>query len=159
MNLINCEICNSEGWIWIEATASSEKCDACHGSGRRPFSREMLDAFTEAKDFIDDEIHEFFKLWCDLSGLHRAYGVESWKIEGGELRIVQDTSCRGCYSTESHRIPLEMLFADRDEMKRLIDEKQREREVEQAAKKRRLKTDEIRNLQDRLAKLQSEKDA
>lgn len=130
-------------------------CPTCGGSSRRPHTGENFLLAASAKEFADEYVSEFFTEWCELSGTDRAYGVERWKWYGGSLRIVQDTSARSCYNSETHDFPGEWVLAQGEERRALIraslDKARRaEEEARQAARRR-----EAETLRARLAVLEA----
>lgn len=147
MNFSDCPVCQNE---YLE-----ELCPTCKGSGMRPITAEAISLAITAKEWADERVSEFFDSWCRISGTHPAYGVESWQIWGEELRIVQDTSCRGCHRTESHDFPLAWLLATEAEREALIEADVAQKKAAEAARHQREKQQEIARLQSRLATLQS----
>ncbi|MFG6082902.1 hypothetical protein ACEUZ9_004134 [Paracoccus litorisediminis] len=152
LSLKNCPDCKGEGWNEGAAT----RCDACGGSCSRKLTAEILEAFAEAKEWLDDKIDTAFEDWSRIAGFHRAYGVESWEIRHDGIRIVQDVSCRGCYDTTAHIMPIVWLLAAPAERELMILAEKARQDAEKASQQSRMRKEEIRDLQDRLAKLQSE---
>lgn len=88
--------------------------------------------FLEARDKIDDIVSEVFHDYCKVFGFFFGYGVQSWEEAGKEnIYIVQDTSCMGCSSTDSHVLPMEYIFYDRDKRLKIMT-----RDAEKARKKK-----------------------
>ena len=68
----------------------------------RPLTRANVDLAETAKDWLDGKVAEFFADYCNIFGIHQAYGVEKYWIYGDSILIRQDISCRGCYNSEDH---------------------------------------------------------
>lgn len=124
-------------------------CPHCEGSGRVP------------EDFLTDEhVAEVFADYCDIFGFHVCYGVEKWS-EGGwsgdVVNIVQDTSARNCYNSETHKLP--KLWFTRDVAKRreLMTKARQEEKAEIARKKAQDNKDRIAELENELAELKGDK--
>ncbi len=94
---------------------SDHPCQACQETGERIIDRDVIDEALRSKDWLDERIANVFVDYCQVFKIHKAYGVDEWRIEGNELHIKQDTSCRGCYDYEWRRFPLEYLYLDGDE--------------------------------------------
>lgn len=89
----------------------------------------------KARDKIDDIVSEVFHDYCNVFDLFYCYGVQSWEEAREEnIYIVQDTSCMGCSSTDSHVLPMEYFFHDRDERLEIMT-----RDAEKARKKKKRK--------------------
>lgn len=125
-------------------------CSLCGGSGDRPITEENLALALTAKEWADNQVAAFFETWCRISGVHAAYGVERWETYGSAIRIIQDTSCRGCYSTEAHDFPMAWFLATGEERERLIRE---DVESKMTAAERRRHEEKLRELQATRAKL------
>lgn len=103
---------------------------------------EILSLYEEMKESIDEKVDRVFSLYCKANNIREAYGVEKWEDLGKDLLITQDTSYRGCYDNQSHKIPIKFLFMKQDEIKAELDamnvaKAEREREERQEAKKAR----------------------
>ena len=133
------------------------ECAACGGSGKRAVTAENLELAISAREWADDQVESFFSTWCRITGLHHAYGVESWSTGSGELRIVQDTSCRGCHDTTSHTFPIAWLLATGKERERLITEDVAARRAEAARKRQVEKREELERARAYLASLEAER--
>lgn len=109
----------------------------------------------DMKDFSDSIVSEMFTNYCEVFGIHRAYGVESYRINNDTICIIQDISCRGCYDTDEHILPLVYLTSPnavemmKEDFKKKQDEKNRVREIERER--------EILRLQEKIARLEKEK--
>lgn len=146
----HCPTCAGSG------EAGDETCTLCGGSGDRVISEENLMLAVTAKEWADDQIADFFATWCRLSGVHQAYGVESWSTYGSDLRIVQDISCRGCYDTETHSFPLEWFLATGEKRERLIREDVVSKMTAAEKQRHDAKLQELAATRARLARLESE---
>jgi hypothetical protein len=84
-----------------------------------------IDRILVLKEWLDNRVAEVFTDYCNTFGIHRAYGVESYQIGGwggDDLRIVQDTSARGCHNSEYHALPVQYLYLERPERLALMAE-------------------------------------
>jgi hypothetical protein len=81
---------------------------------------ELVEAFEALREHIDGRVSDVFHDWCEAAGKHAAYGVESWDWGWKTVTIVQDTSCMGCYSNDSHMFPVEWFLTSREESRKLI---------------------------------------
>lgn len=103
-----------------------------------------------------DKVGEVFSDYCEVFGIHRAYGVESYNFSGDIIRIKQDTSARSCYNYEQHDLPyryfienkakrLKLMNADRKELaekkrlKKLQEDKMKLKSLEKEAEELRNK--------------------
>lgn len=131
------------------------KCGACAGTARRPLSRESFELAVSAREWADEQVRDLFQEWCELTGYDLAYGVESWQVYGDSLLITQDRSCRGCYNSERHDLPLAWLYASGDERADLIlahaREQDRIRQEQEAVRRQR----EAASLRARLAAIEA----
>lgn len=130
-------------------------CDACSGTGKRRITeRDVLMAFS-ARAYADEVISAFFLAWCRVNGVHAAYGVESWEINGSSVRIVQDTSCRGCHDTEIRDFPLGWVILSGEELLDTLTEDHEERTRKQSERQAEARKREISDLRERLSVLTS----
>lgn len=90
-------------------------CLACNKTGERIINREVIDELLSGRDWLDERVSSVFSDYSEIFKIHKAYGVEEWNFDNTTLHIKQDTSCRGCYDTQSHQLPLEYLYLDGDE--------------------------------------------
>ena len=88
--------------------------------------------YQRLKEDIDEAVSNMFGDYCAAMDLHVAYGVESFDFWGDQVRIVQDTSCRGCYNSEVHELPASALYMSSEDRTAMW---KREREGEKKAEK------------------------
>lgn len=151
MDFSTCPECRGED----QDEAGSGTCALCGGSGNRPVTAASIELAISAKEWADEVVEGFFGDWCRLTGKHRAYGVESWSVGCGKLRIVQDTSCRGCYDTESHEFPLAWLLAGPEEREALIRTEMEGKARKEAQAREIRRVEEIGRLRARIADLEA----
>lgn len=149
MSFTDCPACEGCGYIL------DETCPTCEGSSQRKITAADIELALSAKEWIDEEVGALFATWCKISGTHAAYGVESWSLYGDSLRIVQDTSCRGCHDTTSHDFPRAWLIAQGAERAALIQAEVDEKKAAEKQRRANNRQREIAHLQARLASLQS----
>lgn len=77
----------------------------------RNLTKEDVQLAESAKHWLDDKIQEFFSDYCSVFGIHPAYGVDDYRLDYKQIYIKQDTSCRGCYNSETHYLPAEWFYA------------------------------------------------
>lgn len=103
------------------------------------FDPDSIEAILRNKGRLDEHVHEIFGEYCEIFGIHRAYGVEEWEDTGNYLYIKQDISCRGCYDCTYHNLPNEWLYLTGDKLTAAIqasfDEKKKKKEEEKARQK------------------------
>jgi hypothetical protein len=94
-----------------------------------PITKAFVEKFEHDKDRLDGLVSTIFSEYCAANNFSTAYGVESWEIYGGALKIKQDTSCRGCYSSEQHSLDAAYIYMTQEERQaefaRIKDEKAR----------------------------------
>jgi hypothetical protein len=130
-------------------------CSTCNGTGMRMLTEENIDLAVSAQEWADEHVDQLFTEWCKLSGMSRAYGVESWEI-GNMLRIVQDTSAMGCFSTEDHSLPAEWLYATGDDRTNMIKAHLKEKQELKLARTSSDRLSTLKKLQQRAAILEAE---
>lgn len=121
----------------------------------RPITADAISLALTAKEWADEQVAEFFVTWCRLSGTHAAYGVESWRIWGSDLQLVQDTSRRGCHDTKSHTFPLAWLLATGPEREALILASVEQKKAAEALQREEKRVRELSYLRARLADLEA----
>lgn len=118
---------------------------------------ELVEAYEALKEHIDNRVSDVFHDWCKAAGKHSAYGVEEWTWGWKTVTILQDTSCMGCYSNDSHTLPVEwFLTATREESQKLIKAHLKAKKEE--AQKIRLisRKKQLEELREKTAKLAAE---
>ncbi len=116
--------------------------------------KERIEHIEREKEWLDGRVREIFTKYCEIYGIFLAHGIDSWEIWGNALDIRQDITCRGCYDTESHTLPVEYLYTEdyeplikRDFEKHQQEEKERKvKELEYEIQKT---TQQLKNLQER----------
>ncbi len=129
-------------------------CETCKGSGRRPLDQASIELALSARDWIDERVSDLFADWCRLMGVHAAYGVHSWQSWGDKLRIVQDTSCRGCFDTETRELELAWLWMRPQEREAAITGLRQQQEAVATAKAAAARQGRIGQLRAELARLE-----
>lgn len=107
-------------------------CPTCSGTGDRSVTEETFQLAISAREWMDEQVRDLFTDYCEAFKIHRAYGVSSWEANHETLTIVQDTSRRGCYDSEAHRIPMAYLYAQGDVRKAMM---RRDYDAKEAAKR------------------------
>ena len=113
------------------------------------------------KEWLDSRVSETFSDYCQTFGIHRAYGVESYQIGGwgtDRLRIVQDTSARGCHNTNDHDLPLDYLYLDRPERLELMQQHKAAKDKSASLAERVKKRAELEHAERTAARLRQELD-
>jgi hypothetical protein len=67
--------------------------------------------YQRLEETISARLRDILKKYCAGMGIHYAYGIESWEVDG-VLEIVQDTTSRGCHDFQRYTFPLEVLYSD-----------------------------------------------
>lgn len=137
-------------------TETYDVCPVCNGTGDRVLSKTNLEFAESAKEWIDEQVDNFFSEYCRITGRYKAYGVESWRFDGGNLAMIIDTSCRGCYDTENVYVPLKWFFAVGQERTDLITAWMDEKTRSDADSRMREKLGELARLEQRAAELRGE---
>ena len=113
------------------------------------------------KDWLDTRVSETFTDYCQVFGIHRAYGVESYQIGGwggDDLRIVQDTSARGCHNSQDHTLPADYLYLDRPERLELMQQHKAAKDSQASIADRVRKRGELEAAERTAARLRQELD-
>lgn len=119
---------------------------------------DMLNVFLEMKDVFDQRVDQVFSRYCEMKGIDEAYGVERWDIDGGHIRIRQDTSCKGCYGYENHNLPYGWLTMSDDDLSATMAEIRAKDDADKLRKMKERRKAEIRELSARLERLSEEND-
>lgn len=131
-------------------------CPTCAGSSRRPLNEEAFELAETAADWAMEHVSNLFHIWCELTGRHPAYGVESFSYDGDVIRITQDVSAMGCHDTQGHSLPSAWLFAAPEERAALIKADLAEKEAKAAQDSAAQRKKKIAGLQAQLARLTAE---
>ena len=74
-------------------------------------------------------LQKFDKTYNTANGIEDIiYDDKSVMYEGGSVMVTYDTSCRGCYDSDSFEFPLIWLTKTEEELKELIGDKQQKEE-------------------------------
>lgn len=120
------------------------ECPHCYGSGR------------VSEDFLTDEhVSAVFSDYCQIFGIHKAYGVEKWDDWGEYVHIKQDVSCRGCYDYETHKLPKTYFTRNVEKRRELMREGKAEKDGISRAQAKAHDRARIASLRDELAKLEA----
>lgn len=122
-------------------------CPHCEGTGK------------VVNDFLTDgHVSDVFSDYCEVFGIHKAYGVHRWDDMGGQILVVHDISARSCFNTDSYYLKREYFTRDRDRRLTLM----RADKAAQAAREEKAKRDgkiaELAQLERRAMQLRTELD-
>ena len=137
-----------------ETGSPDPDCETCKGSGCRPLDQASFELALSAREWLDERVSDLFAVWCRLMGVHAAYGVHRWETWGDKLRIVQDTSCRGCFDTETRELELSWLWTGPQEREAAITGLRQAQEAAAAAKAASALQGRIGQLRAELARLE-----
>lgn len=116
MNFNDCAYCDGEGFC-ENADGLYTTCAVCNGDGKSPITKDYVEQTLEAQERLDERVSTIFAIWCNVKGIHQAYGVYKWDIVGDRLSVTQDTSCRGCFDTASHSLQSRWLWESDEQIK------------------------------------------
>lgn len=117
---------------------------------------ELVETFEALREHIDNRISDVFHDWCKATGKHSAYGVEKWDWGWKTVTILQDTSCMGCYSNQSHSLPVEWFLVHREESRALIAQSVKAEKKVAADLKLKSRKQKLEELRAKTAKLAAE---
>lgn len=121
------------------------ECPYCAGSGVVP------------EDFLTVEhVDQVFEEYCNIFGIHKAYGVESYNDwYGPDVEVKQNISFRGCYDYKIHNLPRTWFTRNPEKRKILMQqEKDKHDEIERQSRERN-RIQEITQLEARLNTLKN----
>ncbi|PTX52658.1 hypothetical protein IQ03_03885 [Gemmobacter caeni] len=147
----DCPACSD---LLEETGCADPACASCMGTGARPLDQASIELALSARDWVDERVSDLFSDWCRLMGVHAAYGVHRWETWGDKLRVIQDTSCRGCFDTETRELELCWLWMGPPEREAAITALRRTREAAEAAKAAAAREGRIGQLRAELARLE-----
>jgi hypothetical protein len=107
------------------------------------YTKNRISRVLVLKGWLDSLVSGVFSDYCEIFDIHRAYGVQSYHIEYDSLDIIQDISCRGCYDTQSHSLPIEYLYLDGDDRRELMRLHKKEKDDKNAHQKKNSKKYEL----------------
>lgn len=147
----DCPACSD---LLEETGCADPACASCKGSGSRPRDQASIELALSARDWVDEWVSDLFADWCRLMGVHTAYGVHRWETWGDKLRIVQDTSCRGCFSTAHHELETAWLWMSPEDREAAIGGLRDAARAAEAAKAAAARKGRIGQLREELSRLE-----
>lgn len=114
-----------------------------------------MDIYETAKEWAEEHVEAFFLQWCSIVGRYAGYDIERFDFWGDTIKIVENTSCMGCYSNEQHILPLAWFYADRETREALIRADMKEKAEAVRLKSKETDARRIAQLRQELAALEA----
>lgn len=109
-----------------------ESCKTCGETGDRIINEAIVHEAFAATEWLDERISQVYSEYKKVMKISD-YGVERWSQCGNTVTLVVDTSCRGCYDTDSVDLPLELFCVDENRRREILTDLRSEKEQKERA--------------------------